>query len=61
MILVKTPPKPSNVEVFVWVYTFTFGCDKIREVTKHLIVEVLCNIFKFFSCFKPIRQDFLEN
>jgi hypothetical protein len=34
MILVKTPPKPSSVEVFVLIYTFTFGCDKIREVIK---------------------------
>ena len=34
MVLVKTPPKPSSVEVFVWIYTFTFGCDKIREVIK---------------------------
>ena len=32
MILVKTPLKPSSVEIFVLIYTFTFGCDKIREV-----------------------------
>ena len=34
MILVKTPPKPSGVEIFVLIYIFTFGFDKIREVFK---------------------------
>jgi hypothetical protein len=35
MILVKTPVKPTTVEIFVLIYIFTFGLDKIREVYVH--------------------------
>jgi hypothetical protein len=32
IVLVKTPPKPSIPEMFVLIYIFTYGFDKIREV-----------------------------
>lgn len=33
IVLVKTPPKPSIPELFVIVYIFSYGLDKIREVS----------------------------
>ena len=32
IVLVKTPTKPSRMEIFVLVYIFAYGLDKIREV-----------------------------
>lgn len=32
MILVKTPRNPTGVEIFVLIYVFSYGFDKIREV-----------------------------
>jgi transient receptor potential cation channel subfamily M protein 3 len=32
IVLVKTPPKASWPEIFVLVYIFTYGADKIREL-----------------------------
>ena len=31
IVLVKTPPKPSYPEIFVLVYVFSYGLDKMRE------------------------------
>jgi hypothetical protein len=33
IVLVKTPKKPSIPEIFVLVYIFSYGLDKIREVS----------------------------
>ena len=34
IVLVKTPTRPSYPEIFVLVYTFSYGLDKIREVSE---------------------------
>jgi hypothetical protein len=36
IVLVKTPSKPSLPEIFVLIYIFTYGFDKIREVSTAL-------------------------
>ena len=34
IVLVKTPTRPSYPEIFVLVYTFSSGLDKIRDVSE---------------------------
>ncbi len=46
VVLVKTPPRPSYPEIFVLIYIFAYGFDKIREVEN--IFKIFINLRKHF-------------
>jgi hypothetical protein len=47
IVLVKTPPRPSPPEIFVLIYIFAYGIDKIREVyLKQTILMILLSLFR---------------
>lgn len=49
IVLVKTPKKPSIPEIFVLVYVFTYGLDKIRELLQTDTPRFSGKIKIFFS------------
>lgn len=49
IVLVKTPKKPSLVEVFVLVYIFSYGLDKLRELLQTDSTRFSGKIKIFFS------------
>ena len=49
IVLVKTPPTPSYSEMFVLVYIFTYGFDKLRELVQINASRVSIKMKIFFS------------
>ncbi|XP_013397522.1 transient receptor potential cation channel subfamily M member 1-like isoform X2 [Lingula anatina] len=51
VVLVKTPPKPSWVEIYVMAYIFTLAIDKAREIIASEPVKALQKFSVFFGDF----------
>ena len=49
IVLIKTPKRPSYVEIFVLVYLFTYGLDKVRELLQTDSTRISGKIKIFFS------------